>query len=69
MGKTTVSNRPVSLSSSSTNGYRDIKVRARDKGIVILKHEGKAYTSNASKASEAKEDASDIMIFDEIVIK
>lgn len=69
MGKTTVSNRPVSLSTSSTNGYRDIKVRVRDKGIVALKHDGKAYTSNASNASKAKVDTSDIMIFDEIVIK
>ena len=69
MGKTTVSNRPVSLSSTSTKGYRDIKVRVRDTGIVTLKHEGKAYTKNASNASKAKADDSDIMIFDELIIK
>lgn len=69
MGKTTVSNRPVSLSNRSTNGYRDIKVRVRNTGIVTLKHEGKAYTKNASNALKTKANASDIMIFDEIVIK
>ena len=69
MGKTTVSNRPVSLSATSTKGYRDIKVRVKNEGIVSLKHEGKAYTKNASKALKAKAEASDIMIFDEIVIK
>ena len=69
MGKTTVSNRPVSLSSTSTNGYRDIKVRVKNEGMVALKHDGKAYTKNASIASKSKTDASDIMIFDEIVIK
>ena len=69
MGKTTVSNRPISLSSTSTKGYKDIKVRVKNEGIVALKHDGKAYTSNASTASKDKADSSDIMIFDEIVIK
>ncbi len=69
MGKTTVSNRPVSLSAAFTKGYRDIKVRVRDTGIVALKYNGKAYTKNASMASKSKKDDSDIMIFDEIIIK
>ncbi len=69
MGKTTVSNRPISLSATSTKGYKDIKVRVKNEGIVALKYDGKAYTSNASNASKAKVDPSDIMIFDKIVIK
>ncbi|MEA3468882.1 MAG: hypothetical protein U9R57_11790 [Thermodesulfobacteriota bacterium] len=69
MGKTTVSNRPVSLSASETKGYRDIKVRVRDTGIVVLKHDGKAYTKNASKAPKSKKESSDTMIFDEMIIK
>ena len=69
MGKTTVSNRPISLSTTSTKGYKDIKVRVRDTGIVALKYDGKSYTKNASKASKSTKASSDIVIFDEIVIK
>ena len=69
MGKTTVSNRPISLSSTSTKGYKDIKVRVKNEGIVALKHDGKAYTTNASSASKSKKESSDIMLFDEIFIK
>jgi len=66
MGKTTVSNRPVSLSATSTKGYRDIKVRVKNEGIVALKYGGKAYITNASNAEKSKKESSDLMIFDEI---
>jgi len=69
MGKTTVLDSPILLSSDSNNGYKNIKVRSKTSGIVALKYNGKAYTKNASTAAKSKKVSSDIIIFDEIAIK
>ena len=69
MSKTTVSNRPILLSNQSTNSYKNIKVRVKNKGLVVLKYNGKSYTKNASTASKSQQEDSDIMILDEIIIK
>jgi len=63
MGKITVLNSPILLSSDSNNGYKNIKARSKTNGIVTLKYDGKAYTKNASKAVKSKKVSSDIMIF------
>jgi len=69
MGKTTVSNRPISLSATFTKGYKDIKVRVKNEGIVTLKYNKNYYTKNASRAEKSKKESSDIILFPEFIIR
>jgi len=62
IGNTSVSMPPVYVASTSSHGYRDIKVDAGKKGLVVLKFDGKRYPENASMAPKSKKLSEDRLL-------
>ena len=59
---TSVAMTPVYISSKSSNGYKDIKVHAKKKGLVILKFNGETYPTNASVVPKTKKASDDALL-------
>jgi len=63
IGNTSVAMPPVYVAETSSYGYRDIKVDAGKKGLVVLHFDGKKYPDNASMAPANKKLSSDRLLF------
>jgi len=65
IGNTSVAMPPVYVAATSSHGYRDIKVDAGKKGLVVLKFDGKKYPENASMAPKSKKLSGDTLLLSE----
>ena len=65
IGSTSVAMPPVYVSANFSHGYRDIKVEAGRKGLVVLKFDGKQYPENASMAPVGKKLPDDQLLLSE----
>lgn len=65
IGNTSVSMPPVYVASTSSHGYRDIKVDAGKKGLVVLKFDGVKYPENASMAPKSQKLSEDRLLLSE----
>ncbi len=65
MSTTSVAMPPVYISLESTNGLHDIKLYNKNRGLVVLKFDGKRYPSNASMVPKTKKEPSDILLLKE----
>ena len=65
IGNTSVVMPPVYVAVTSSHGYRDIKVDAGKKGLVVLKFDGEKYPENASMAPKSKKLSEDTLLLSE----
>ncbi|MCK6261778.1 hypothetical protein KP803_00660 [Vibrio sp. ZSDE26] len=56
LSRSTITSAPISVTETKNHGWKDLIVRTRGKGFVLMKFDGRQYPSNPSLAPTASED-------------